>query len=277
MDCSGIGEHLSPLLDGELEADKAETVRAHLAKCPRCRKSFRDHMRVKQLLSQKLRFKEAPPAVRAVILDRLGSPGWRDFFYFVPAKLRAKPLIASGLAAMVLIVLSALVVLLPGSHGFSPFFSELLDHHAEASQPSLEVVGADVAYVSKKMSTRLKKKIAVADLKNTWGFLLGARRCPKCRRDAVEVRYLHPAGDFSLFMVLNAGKRTIGKICRSGKLQEKRIDGRRYLYCKCKCGKVILWWEGNNIFAVRSCPCFPSTSLTDMAREIRAAYHQSEQ
>lgn len=277
MDCSGIGDHLSPLLDGELEAEKAETVRAHLAKCPHCRKSFRDHMRVKQFLSHKLLFKEAPPGLRAAILDTLHSPQPSGLFHLLGGRLRAKPLMASGLAVTVLIMLSVLVLLLPGSHSLPPVLSELLDRYGEASQPSLEVVSADVAYVGKKVSESLKKEIGVADLKNTWGFLLGARKCPVCRRNAVEVRYLHPAGDVSSFMVLNAGKRTISNLCTSGKLQERRIDGERYLYCECECGKVILWWEGGDIFVVRSCRCFPSASLARMSREIRAGYHQARQ
>ncbi len=273
MDCSGIADHLSPLLDGELESAEAEIVRAHLAECPRCRKSYNDHTNVKQLLSRKLLFKNTPPGLRSAILDGLGSSGMGDFFHTFLARLRAKPLVASGLAVLVLLAIWVSVLLLPTSHRFAPVLLGLLDNYAEASLAPLDVLSADAGHLAKKMSQSLNRNISVADLKGKWGFLVGARKCPICHKDAVEIRYLHPAGNFSHFMVLDAGKKAIAELCKSRELEEKRIDGAIYLYCEKACGRVIVWWEGDDIFVVRSGLRLPSF---DIARDIRSLCCEDE-
>jgi len=197
-----------------------------------------------------------------------------DFFYTFLARLRAKPLVASGLAVLLLLAIWASVLLLPASHRFAPVLLELLDNYAEASLAPLDVLSADAGQLAKKMSQSLNRNIMVADLKGKWGFLLvGARKCPICHKDAVEIRYLHPAGNFSHFMVLDAGKKVIAELRKCRKLEERRIDGATYLFCEKGRGRVIVWWEGDDVFVVRSGLRLPSF---DIARDIRSLCRRKE-
>jgi len=270
MDCSGIADHLSPLFDGELESEKAEYVREHLARCPRCNKIFQAHKDVKRLLSQKLLLEKAPPRLRSALLRRLeGSPAG-GFFRVLVNRLRERPLVASGMATVLLVVILASVLSIMNAPHLPPPLLELLAHYAEAQHPPLEVVSADVGHVAQKMSERLKIKVNVADLKSRWCSLMGARKCPCSGRPAVEIRYLHPAGNLSFFMLPDAGEKALAKLCKSGTLQKKRMDGGTYLCCETKCGKAILWMEGDDVFAVMSGHCLDSAvSLFDIARQIR--------
>jgi len=276
MDCSGIADHLSPLVDGELESEKAESVRAHLATCPFCRKTFQDHMSVKQLLSRKLLFEKAPPGLRAALLDQLDSLHVGGVFVTFLAGLRARPLVATGLAAILLVAIFASVLLLGDSRGLPPLLVEVLDHYAEASQVPLEVVSADAGHLAQVMSRSVKRDIGVADLKSNWCFLMGARKCPRCRWHAVEIRYLHPAGNVSCFMFSEVGKKAIAKLCKAGILREKRVDGRTYLTCKTDCGRAVLWMEGDRAFVVVSDFSLPSVCPFRIAGEIRKVCRQQE-
>jgi anti-sigma factor (TIGR02949 family) len=81
MDCSAMGDHLSSLADGELEGGNAESVWAHLRKCPRCNRLFHNHVNLKQLLRKMLPVEKAPPGLRSAVLDRLNSLRMREFFH----------------------------------------------------------------------------------------------------------------------------------------------------------------------------------------------------
>jgi len=271
MDCSGIADHLSPLLDGELEHDKAERVRAHLERCPRCRKSYQHHMSVKRVLSRKLLFEKAPPGLRSAILDRLDSAPGGDFLYAFVAKLRAMPPVAAGLALILLIVIYSSIVLLVRSDRLPPLVLGMMSNYAKAYQPPLEINTGDAEEVAQTMSVMMEKEITVADLKGMWFFLMGGRKCLLCSSPAIEIRYLHPAGNLSFFIVSEVGQSEIARLCRSGTLKQKEVGGKRYLCCQMKFGRAVLWWKGEDIFAVTSDSCLPSVCLLDAAEGIRSA------
>jgi mycothiol system anti-sigma-R factor len=276
MDCSGIADHLSPLLDGELEGEKAESVRAHLAQCPRCRKAFQDHGKVKRLLSEKLFLEQAPARLKSAILDRLDSLSTGDFFSRMSARLRARPRVVWSTAAVLLAGVVWSVLQMVNHYHLPPLLLELAGHHAETKQPPLEVVSADPGEVARTIGRMLNREVGVADLKSQWCFLIGARRCPACR-NAAEVRYLHPAGSFSYFLVWDAGEKAIRKLRKLETVREERMDGGECLCCNLKCGRTIFWWQDDDIFAVRSGPCLPYPHLLDIAGEIRKTCSQEMQ
>jgi mycothiol system anti-sigma-R factor len=269
MDCSGIANHFSPLLDGELEREKAERVRAHLAECRHCNKSFQDHMAVKRLLSQKLLFEKAPPGLRSGILDRLDSPRAGDFFPLLLAKIRSKPILASGTAVTAVVGALAYALFFTNPKGLPPLIAQVLRGHATAYHAALDIASEDVGEIARGIGPRVRRNIGVPDLKSKWCFLLGARACPLCGNPGAEMRYLHPAGSISFFLVSHAGERTITRLRHCGKLKKKRIGDRSYLYCERTCGRFISWWEGDDIFTVTSDVCLPSAFVFEVAREIR--------
>jgi anti-sigma factor (TIGR02949 family) len=51
--CREVEEQLTPFVDGELPADRAETVRAHLAACPPCRAAERTERTGRKILQDR--------------------------------------------------------------------------------------------------------------------------------------------------------------------------------------------------------------------------------
>ncbi len=280
MDCSAIADHLSPLADGELESEKVESVRAHLDKCPRCKKLLQDHMNIKQFLPQILPFEKAPPGLRSAILERLGSSPVSDFFYAFFARLRAQPFLASAVAVSVFLAVFASVLWVVNSRRLPPLIREVLAHHADYNHP-LDVVSADPARIAQELYVRLKRKVPVSDLRAKRCSLVGFSQCPICSRSAVKLKYNRRHSDspqkvaeLSLFVVPVAREREVASLCKPATLREKRIDGETYGYCETGSGRVIFWWDDDAVFLLTSELELPI--LFDAASEIRRQGNDDE-
>jgi anti-sigma factor (TIGR02949 family) len=272
MDCSEIADRLSPFLDGELEGDEAEGVGMHLEECASCKKRYQDHQWVKEVLARKLSFQKAPPRFRSDLLDRLGTPTGGGSLALFIEKLRARPLMASGLAMCAVVILASVVTLMNSVH-IPPALANLLHHSAEAFESPLDVSSADVGFVSRRMSRALGKKVKVPDLTCKRCTLEGARQCPDCECDSLEARYRHPAGKISFYMFSDVGKRAVSKLCKSGSLRKKSVDGRTYLTCNTDCGRFVLWMEKDDVCVVVSDFSVSSACPFDIAGEIRKDLH----
>jgi len=274
MDCTNVADHLSPLADGELEAEMAESVRAHLQKCPRCRRLFQTHRDIKTLVSRLLPIQKAPPGLKSAILESLPSSRTGHFFYVLFARLRAQPFLASAVAVTVFLGLFAFVILLVNSKRLPPLIREALLHHAEAHEYPLEVAGADPAKLEQELRRRFKREINVPDLKAKQCVLLGFRQCPVSTKPAAEIRYSHPNSNLSLFVVPVNGKEEIARLCKPGTLQVKKMDGQTYFYCDAKDGHAICWWNEDDVFLLTSTLNLPA--LFDAAKEVRRSCDERE-
>lgn len=267
MDCSAAADHLSPLADGELEHDQAETVRAHIQKCPRCSRLFQGHVNVKRLVPRMLPLQKAPPGLKSAILDSLESRRRRDFLHVLFARLRAQPFLGSAVAVTVFLAIFASVIWLMNSRRLPPLIREALGYHAEAHQYPLEVASADAGRLTRELTLRLKRKISVPDLRSKRCVLVGFRQCPVCCKSGVEIRYGHPSANLSLFVVPSCTEEETATLCRPDTMRQKRMDGQTYFYCQIKSGRAIFWREDDNLFLVTSTLALPD--FFETAREIR--------
>jgi len=107
MECEGIKELLSAYLDGELTEEESGTVRAHLERCPDCRREIEQFRKVSALYRD-LDDPEPPADLEKRVLAEVGRMRMmrvpvRTRFFFFP-----KPLLA--LAATVLVVCGAAAI-----------------------------------------------------------------------------------------------------------------------------------------------------------------------
>lgn len=78
MTCTNRNEQLNALLDGELAADDAAALVAHLADCPACAKTLADLAGLRSALAQALPPKEATPDFIARIEASLAAESSRE-------------------------------------------------------------------------------------------------------------------------------------------------------------------------------------------------------
>jgi anti-sigma factor (TIGR02949 family) len=273
MDCNRITDHLSPLVDGELEGEHAENVRAHLAECPRCNKSYHDRLHVKHILSTKLFLEKAPPSLRTAILDRLETPRIGDFLYFFFSKLRAKPFLAATVGVTIFLAAFAAVIALVNSHQLPPLVREALAHHVETDQP-LNIVDRDAGKVSRAMSSMLGTTVGVPDLRSKRLLLVGGKQWSVCGKLGAHIRYVHPASYVELFIVPVPRKEEIPKLCKPDTLQKEQVGGNSYFHCNANCGRVVMWWAGDSVFLVTSDLDF--LYALDIACEVRSRLSRNE-
>ncbi len=69
--CQDVIEHLWDYLDGELPADRAEAVAAHLAECGRCYPQYRFQFAFLELLARHREQVPPPPPAAVERLKRL--------------------------------------------------------------------------------------------------------------------------------------------------------------------------------------------------------------
>ncbi len=267
MDCGVFTDHLSPFADNELDQEMAEQVRGHLDECPRCQRLVRGHMTIKQLLPRKLPFEQAPPGLRAAVLDQLDASPSRDFFHGLFSRLRAQPFLASGVAVSAFLAVFAGILLVMNSHRLPPLLQDVLAHHVGAAQHPIEVPGTDASQLAGVLREKFDIDISIPDLSAKGCALMGASRCPLCDRPAIGIRYGHPKANVMLFALSEAHREDFPRICKAGTLQEKKIDGETYFYCETKSCRAILWWEKNDIIIMTSCLPFPDPFET--AAEVR--------
>ncbi len=268
MDCSGIAELISPLLDGELKGDEADKVTAHVDKCAACSEIVQGHQTVKRLITEKLPFHKASPRLRSAVRQQIGPRSHQGAFSIFLRGLRPKPLIASGVATLLVIGLT-LAVIFTNSPRVPPLLLQLVQGHAEANQAPLEFVGASTGDIATQISRVLKRQVVVADLDSRWCFLIGARRCPRCNNPSVEIRYYHPAGRLSLFMLSGVNQKAVAKLCKSGSLHKREVNGATYLTCRTDCGRVVLWMDGEDAYVVKCDFSLPAVCPFEIAGDIR--------
>jgi anti-sigma factor (TIGR02949 family) len=273
MDCDRFTDHLSPLVDGELEKEHAKSVRAHLAECPRCNKSYHDHLHVKHILSTKLFLEKAPPSLRTAILDRLETPRIGDFLHIFFSKLRAKPFLAATVGVTIFLAAFAAVIALVNSHQLPPLVREALAHHVETDQP-LNIVDRDAGKVSRVISSMVGRTVWVPDMRCKRLSLVGGRQWAVCGKLGAHIRYVHPASYVELFIVPVPRKEEISKLCKPATLEEEQVGGNSYFHCSANCGRVVMWWAGDSVFLV-ACDLDLSNVL-DIACEVRSRLAKNE-
>lgn len=96
---------LNAYLDGELPAEEAEKIRAHVMSCPICGQELPRLQRMKDLLREKVQVPPAPPALKSRIRMEISQkgerPAWREALV---ANLRAPAW--GALAVMVLLMVT---------------------------------------------------------------------------------------------------------------------------------------------------------------------------
>lgn len=267
MDCGQVVEHLSPLADNELEPEIAQEVQWHLDGCPQCEVLLRNHLKIKQLLPQLLPFQKAPAGLRGTILERLDASPTNHFLHVFFSRLRAQPFVASGVAVTVFLGLFAFTLVLLNSRRLPPLIREVMAHHAGASQHPLRIVTGDPVQLSRVISARFDREIAVPDLRAKDCALMGCEVCPLCEKSSVEIRYGHPKSDITLFVVPDASESDFVKLCDPDALRAKRVNGKTYYYCETKSYRAIVWWENDSVTVMASSLPFPEHF--DTATEIR--------
>mgnify|MGYP000747325499 CR=1 FL=1 len=103
LDCERARRLIHLRLDGELAADDAARLDAHLARCARCRRALDELLRIDAALREGLAAAEPPPQLAARVRARLAEarparPAWTAWLPAAAALLLAAGLVIFGLS-----------------------------------------------------------------------------------------------------------------------------------------------------------------------------------
>jgi mycothiol system anti-sigma-R factor len=105
--CTEIGEKLAGLVDGEIDADAAVEINAHLERCPGCSDKEKTQRAIKAILANPAVRQSAPAEVRTRIARSIGHlPERLTFKALVKRLFEFQPLPAFASIALLLVVSS---------------------------------------------------------------------------------------------------------------------------------------------------------------------------
>lgn len=233
---------LNAYLDGELSAEEAEQVKAHVMTCPLCGQELPRLQRIKNLLREKIQVTPAPPALKSRIRMEIEKRGrrspWREALL---ANLRAP-----AWAALAVIILFMVV-----GWGYYQFryvpqivVEDIADRHLKCARGPIEnlYASADLKSVESWYKENLAYRVPLPRFRDAKLTLMGGKRCRVAGMYMAHTVYDEGDKRISLF-VLPQGTCSMRAF--------KKVPGSLELYQVQKDKVQILFWrQGSVIYSL---------------------------
>ena len=183
MNCRELREYLFGFLDSELDAALSIEVQRHLEQCPECAREAEIERAIRRQLSNAIHGSEAgagagEEAELEAVLSKITS--YRsEVFSLTKRTRRWVPLLAAA-AVIAIAVIGGITWNSGRTHHASNQFVDLLisdfEHFEEKGRP-LQIASSDPTAVSAWLADQTALLVALPELNDTEGKLLGARKC----------------------------------------------------------------------------------------------------
>ncbi|MFQ5601843.1 MAG: anti-sigma factor family protein [bacterium] len=154
-DCYYFSSRITGFIDSELPASETEAVQIHLDECSRCHAAYREELRVKDLVQERLPIVKAPFALKRRIRRQLIRNGERPGFWQLLHSLFVYQPVSASLALAVII----LVMFLPSVQVVSTSLEKISSKSVEsvASQTEEELQGEIICMDCELLSHNVEK------------------------------------------------------------------------------------------------------------------------